>query len=181
MIDQACCARLADFGLLTIISDPRNILPSSSYTEGGTARWMSPELIAPKQFKLKKSRPTKQSDCYALGMVIYETVSGRLPFHREKDAAVLMNIVAGQRPPRGTGFADDLWKMLELCWMREPNHRPSIEDVLQCLEATPNLLEQSPTKVDEEMEGHDDWDSTDSSPSAGADYDTGPSSDDQGI
>ena len=36
---------------------------------------MSPELLDPERFGIPQSegnRPTKQSDCYALGMVIYE-------------------------------------------------------------------------------------------------------------
>jgi len=36
---------------------------------------MSPELLDPERFGMPESgdnRPTKQSDCYALGMVIYE-------------------------------------------------------------------------------------------------------------
>jgi hypothetical protein len=36
---------------------------------------MSPELLDPELFRIPQSegdRPTRQSDCYALGMVIYE-------------------------------------------------------------------------------------------------------------
>jgi len=62
LIDPTGHARLADFGLLTIILDPTNLLSSSSYTQGGTVRWMGPELIAPQRFGLKKSRPTESSD-----------------------------------------------------------------------------------------------------------------------
>ena len=46
-----------------------------SFTAGGTYRWMSPELLDPELFGIPESegdRPTRQSDCYALGMVIYE-------------------------------------------------------------------------------------------------------------
>ena len=46
-----------------------------SFTAGGTCRWMSPELLDPEMFGVPLSegdRPTKRSDCYALGMVIYE-------------------------------------------------------------------------------------------------------------
>jgi len=46
-----------------------------SFTSGGTRRWMSPELLHPERFEMPESednRPTRQSDCYALGMVIYE-------------------------------------------------------------------------------------------------------------
>ena len=33
---------------------------------------MSPELLDPDRFGNGDRRPTKRSDCYALGMVIYE-------------------------------------------------------------------------------------------------------------
>ena len=78
---QAC---IADFGLSTItgVTTPgsaRSSLASMdslmSFTGGGTRRWMSPELMDPERFgmpELEDNRPTRQSDCYALGMVIYE-------------------------------------------------------------------------------------------------------------
>ena len=50
-----------------------------SFTAGGTYRWMSPELLDPELFGIPQSegdRPTRQSDCYALGMVIYEVGVG---------------------------------------------------------------------------------------------------------
>ena len=131
---------------------------------------MSPELIAPQQFGSKDSRPTKTSDCYALGMVIYETISGNLPFHEHTDLAVIVKVLEGERPPRGARFAKSLWKMLELCWSSRPNNRPSIEDVLQCLELVSNSSEPPSPEMDEETEDCDEWDSANGFP--GARYDS---------
>ena len=144
MIDGNGHACLADFGLVTIISDPANPLSSSSNAQGGTVRWMGPELIVPDQFGLEKSRPTRASDCYALGMVLYEVVGGKLPFHNDTDITVSLKVVKGQRPRREAQFPGRLWEMLELCWAHYPNDRPNVEDVLLCLETVPNLLEPSP-------------------------------------
>jgi serine/threonine protein kinase len=91
--DRRAC--LADFGLSTItgvathaaaggsraslISDDTLV----SFTPGGTRRWMSPELLDPELFGIPESegdRPTRQSDCYALGMVIYEVRVRVSPF-----------------------------------------------------------------------------------------------------
>jgi len=162
LIDQTGNARLADFGLLTILSDPANHLSSSSFTQGGSARWMSPELIDPQRFGLDNSRPTKSSDCYALGMVIYETISGHLPFHQHADLTVFVKVLAGERPARGAGFAESLWKVLAQCWTPQSNDRPSIQDVLRCLGRVLNSPEPTPFGLDEEMEGDcDEWDSGD--------------------
>ena len=81
---QAC---LADFGLSTITGVATHAAAGASWTSlisidslmsftaGGTYRWMSPELLDPGRFGIphsEGSRPTRQSDCYAFGMVIYE-------------------------------------------------------------------------------------------------------------
>ena len=83
--DKRAC--IADFGLTTITGTmthiptktPQNpVIPNkllTGFTAGGTYRWMSPELLYPEKFGIPESegnRPTVQSDCYALGMVIYE-------------------------------------------------------------------------------------------------------------
>jgi serine/threonine protein kinase len=167
LIDQTRHARLADFGLVTIISDPTNLLSSSSYQQAGTARWMSPELIAPQRFGFEKGRPTKSSDCYALAMAIYEIVSGNLPFHNQGNIAVLVSVLDGERPPRGVRFTKSLWEMLERCWTSQPTDRPSIGDVLQCLEAVSKLWKPHPLEAGEEIEkGGDNWDSSNGSSGA---------------
>ena len=109
---------------------------SSSFASGGTARWMSPELFDP---KIQDNGPTKRSDCYALGMVIYEVLSGRMPFYQLSNSVVPGLIFAGERPerpegPEGVWFTDDVWTVSERCWAYQPNDRPRVEDVLQCLE-----------------------------------------------
>ena len=155
LIDQAGHARLADFGLLTIVSDPENNLSSSSHAQGGTYRWMSPERIAPEQFGFKDGRPTIPSDCHALGMVIYETISGSPPFYKHTNFQVYTKILKGEKPHRGVRFTEDLWKMLERCWAIEPKKRPGIEEVLQCLETDSGSLQPPSLGVNEEMEEGD--------------------------
>ena len=100
---------------------------------------MSPELFDPEKFGLKDGRQTKHSDCYALGMVIYEVLSGRAPFLRYHGYAVVVRILKGERPVRPRGgeggwFTNDIWSILERCWQSSPGDRPSIKSVLQGLE-----------------------------------------------
>ena len=57
------------------MADLSTIILSETFVSSvGTFCWMSPELLDPLRFD-SKGRPTRESDCYALGMVIYE-VSG---------------------------------------------------------------------------------------------------------
>ena len=143
LIDNDGHARLSGFNLIAIAAGQS--IDISSWTEGGTIRWMSPELLNPESFGLTKSRPTKESDSYALGMVIYEVLSGRVPFDTYKGVVVILKIMGGERPgrPEGEGgalFTDDIWRMLELCWKPQPGERISAKDVLLYLEGTTPLL-----------------------------------------
>jgi hypothetical protein len=98
---------------------------------------MSPELLCPENFGLKDSRPTKSSDCYALGMVIYEVLSGQLPFSHYGSYTVVVKVLEGQRPkwPQGVGgMYDGIQEVLECCWKPDSKDRPKVEDVLLCLE-----------------------------------------------
>ena len=142
LIDHNGHACLYDFSLVTIAAGRST--DTSSLVEGGTIRWMSPERIDPEVLGLKDGRPTKASDCYALGMVVYEVLSGRAPFTPRTAPLVIFKILAGGRPgrPEGEGgalFTDDIWGMLELCWKHQPDERISAKAVLLCLEGTPPL------------------------------------------
>ena len=137
LIDETEHACLADFGLLTVTSEGTNLASSTLSSLRGTQRWMSPELFDPEGFGLKDSRPTDHSDCYALGMVIYEVLSERVPFFRHR-GFVALKIAKGERPERPQGvygaWFTDVWGILEGCWRPIPADRPRINDVLQCLE-----------------------------------------------
>ena len=106
---------------------------------GEAVQWTSPELLDPVKLGYDYGPPTKGSDCYSLGMVIYEVLTGSAPFMSLEGHALIQDIVNGKRPGRpegtkGTWFTDDLWKMLGLCWATDPQSRPSVEAVLECLE-----------------------------------------------
>ena len=100
---------------------------------------MSPELFDPERFGVKDSRRTKSSDRYALGMVVYEVLSGRAPFSRYNKYVAVGKVLKGERPerPQGVGgkwFTDEVWSILGRCWEPNPGDRPSVEDELRCLE-----------------------------------------------
>jgi len=166
LIDKDCHACLADFGLLTIVSDPTNPTASSSSAKGGTTRWMSPELLDPDQFGIKDGRPTKESDSYALGMVILEVLSGHAPFRQFKDVIVMRMVLEGKRPEKPNGpeaewFTDDLWRMLSLCWEPRRELRPTIEVILAFLEHVSEAWKPPALQMVEDVEmGEDDWDLT---------------------
>ena len=161
LIDQDGRARLADFGLLIIVSDSTYHTSSSTPKSAGTTRWMSPELLDPVRFGREDGRATKESDCYALGMVILEVLSGKPPFSGDGGFIVMRKVIEGERPGRpegkeGVWFTDDLWEILEQCWLPRPERRPAIDAVLECLEQGSTVWQPLPPDSDDHAQSDSD-------------------------
>jgi hypothetical protein len=115
---------------------------------------MSPELLHPKMAGLKICQLTKESDCYALGMVIYEVLSGQMPFASYAAPVVIRKVLNGKRPKRPEGndgklFTDSIWEVVQRCWKPRPRDRISARDALQGLAGDVNA----------EPGGNDEWNS----------------------
>jgi len=161
LIDQDGRARLADFGLLIIVSDSTYHTSSSTPKSAGTTRWMSPELLDPVRFGREDGRATKESDCYALGMVILEVLSGKPPFSGDGGLIVMRKVIEGERPERPQGkeevwFTGDLWEILEQCWLPQPERRPAIEAVFQCIERGSTTWQPLPPDSDDHAQSDSD-------------------------
>ena len=143
-------ARLTGFGLLRLVSD-------RSAMTGGETSWMSPELI---NVSGPRSHPSKGSDCYALGMVIYEVLSGQPPFSQLGPVDIIRKVQSGGRPTRPHGekgklFTARIWGMLEHCWKPQPWDRPSAKVVLLGIEGKSSP--SRPHSMDVDMETDTDY------------------------
>lgn len=76
LVDNTGTARIGDFGLTTVSNLGTTFFSDSVDSIGGTLPWMSPELLDSMR-PGSSIRQTHESDCYALGMVIYEVRSLR--------------------------------------------------------------------------------------------------------
>ena len=126
---------------------------------------MSPERLLPDQFGREDNRPTRESDCYSLGMVILEVLSGQAPFASDKELMVMRRIVDGDHPerPETPWITDDLWGIMEQCWSPQPEDRPAVETVLERLGTTANtdasgVPPPPPTASPRSTEEFDKWD-----------------------
>ncbi|KDQ11303.1 hypothetical protein BOTBODRAFT_114594, partial [Botryobasidium botryosum FD-172 SS1] len=130
---EAC---LGDFGLSRFIQHVSTGFTTTVFS--GTPRWMAPELLFSKNDDV--APVTKEGDVYALGCLALELVSGMQPFTSIKmPGTVLLKIAQGERPNakeyNSTVLKGDLWSLLELCWDKDPEKRPSIDVVVKKMEA----------------------------------------------
>jgi len=77
--------KIVDFGLAKLSSDTRSRSSEPTSSHGGTAPYMSPEQI-------KGGPVDHRSDLFSLGIVLYEMLTGRLPFTGEHYAAIFYAI-----------------------------------------------------------------------------------------
>jgi hypothetical protein len=142
----------------------------SSCVEGDRIPWTSPELLNPTKFGVTENIFTKQSDCYALGMVIYEVLSGQQPYAPSEGPGLLQKVLDGERPERphgsqGVGFTDSIWQTLERCWDPDPDCRPRLNIVLRCLQEFTKQSRSSYGEIHTETDTYDRSDDTSTSDS----------------
>ena len=96
---------------------------------------MAPELLLPNKFGLETGVPSKEADIYALGMTMYQVLTGKWPFFPKRKMEVMHAVMSGGRPPKPEnaeeiGMTEVLWDLLTRCWREDKTTRPSIAEVL---------------------------------------------------
>ncbi len=85
-VDQKGRVRLLDFGISKLIDAPVMLtMPGSTL---GT-----PVYMAPEQFDLSMGEVSARTDIYALGLIIYEALIGRVPFREDGIMNIIKEIV----------------------------------------------------------------------------------------
>ena len=130
LMDEHGQAKLADFGLATIKSETSSTVTTSTST-AGTTRWMAPEL-----FK-RGGKCDTSTDIYALGWVLWELSSHKLPFQDEKhatDAIIMQWIKDGEREDIPATTPPKYAQLLAQCWHQRSEARPNnVQEVVERL------------------------------------------------
>ncbi|HEX2897481.1 MAG TPA: serine/threonine-protein kinase, partial [candidate division Zixibacteria bacterium] len=89
VVDKTQRARILDFGLAKQVGDTDI---TKANTTMGTVSYMSPE-------QTKGSNIDQRSDIFSLGVVLYELLTGKLPFERSNVSGTIYAIVNDPAPP----------------------------------------------------------------------------------
>ena len=89
----------------------------------GTPYYLSPELCADKSYRDK-------SDCWALGVLLYECCCLRRPFEAKNQCALILKIIQEDPTPLPSSTPPGLRKLVMWLLKKEPSERPTIKDIL---------------------------------------------------
>ncbi|THU86149.1 kinase-like protein, partial [Dendrothele bispora CBS 962.96] len=148
LIDEHWKPLLADFGLTLFADATRH----NTTGQGGTLRWMAPELFA----GYDDSTPSKRtfaSDIYAYGCLCVEAYTRKIPFYHEvrNEFGIIGFAKGGGRPSRPTessAMTDELWELVNACWHQNPSSRPKSAMVVAVLRT---ILRKSATDNSQQL------------------------------
>jgi serine/threonine protein kinase len=111
LIDHHGRALLADFGIAQSAQKTGVFAPSL-----GTLRYMSPE-------QLEGKPATPQSDIYSLGVVLYECLTGKLPYAATDPTGLRREIIAGRPPAQDRRLPPAIAVVANTAMSRSPEKR----------------------------------------------------------
>ena len=112
--------KLGDFG----ISKGFKNTWEKAKSKVGTPYYLSPEIINSKPYDSK-------SDIWALGVLLYEMMTFKMPFNANSLPALSLKILRGIYQCPSSYYSKDLINLVKQCLTIEPKRRPSAEMILK--------------------------------------------------
>lgn len=131
--------KLLDFGLAAAIDDAFLERLTKSQQVLGSLPYMPPEAFS-------GARPSASMDLYALGVVLYQSLSGTLPFFASSTAAFIHQVLASPVPPlahRAPHVPTSVARVVERLLAKDPDDRfrdaTEVAQALSTLEKAPPM------------------------------------------
>lgn len=119
LLDRSGKAKLTNFGLS--MTQASSVLKLDKGSQA--IRWLAPEV-------LKRAPHTEQSDIYSYGIILWEIVTGKIPYSRQDDTEVFKKVLSGEREKIPADVVPEWSNLITRCWAALPAERPSLEEII---------------------------------------------------
>jgi len=159
MVDEAGNAKIMDFGIARSIS-AKGI--TSAGVMIGTPEYMSPEQV-------EGNDVDQRSDIYSLGVILYEMVTGRVPFEGETALSIALKHKT-EEPENPKDFnpqiPESLSRLIRKCLEKKPERRYDsvqnitreldipLEGILPKRKKAPTVTKSPPAQYNQRSSGH---------------------------
>lgn len=122
LLTQHYSPKISDFGSSRMLFETKD----TEYNQSeGTIHYMAAELLS------EKSIPTKASDIYSAGMVLWEISSRKIPFNNEQNVQILNELIKNKEIIP-SDCPTEYGAIIEKCW-KDPDQRPSASEIAKDL------------------------------------------------
>lgn len=129
LLDSDFNPLITDFGLSKIYDSGNSSSQSQSY---GTSVYMAPEVITGNNYNGK-------ADVYSFGILMFEVITDQAPYPNLPKKNLNMFefgqkvVYENLRPTFSFEIKPSLKKLIERCWSKDPNERPTFEEIFNKL------------------------------------------------
>lgn len=119
-VNSQLVCKIGDFGLSRTLNNGRKF----AMTFAGSPLYMAPELVQGVKYSNKV-------DIWSLGCILFELCSLKPLFEASELFKIMQNITTKDIPSLSSMYSPDLENFLNIMMNRDPNERPSVENLLE--------------------------------------------------
>lgn len=122
LINEEKLLKISDFGMA------RSGVYVNTTQKRQPLRWMAPEAI-------ENRRCDNKTDVWSFGVVLWEIGSlGAFPYKDLTNELVIAHIMQGKILERPETCTDQLYELMQKCWQKNPDDRPTFEEIAKNLD-----------------------------------------------
>jgi len=131
--------KVGDFGMSKSMYES---MEYNSTTSIFAVRWASPEVIERRRFSIA-------SDVFSFGVTLWELLEyAKVPFFDcDNSNQVRERILQGKMLPKPENSPDNIYDLMERCWKKDPETRPSFSEILTVIDG--ECLEEQTSKEED--------------------------------